>query len=54
MEPNSNIKAKISFYFEGEARPFANVEEYEQLKMMLYITEDSEYETKLHEVDLKE
>ncbi len=53
MKPNSNIKAKISFYFEGETRPFVNVEEYEQLKLMHYITEDSEYETKLNEVDIE-
>lgn len=53
MKPNSNIKTKISFYFEGETKPFANVEEYEQLKMMFYIDDDSEYETKMDEVDIE-
>ena len=53
MIENSNIKTKISFYFEGESRPFANVEEYEQLKMMLYISEDSDLENKITEVDIE-
>ena len=53
MKPNSNIKTKISFYFDGESRPFANVEEFEQLKMMFFITEDSEYETKITEIDIE-
>ncbi|MBN9284834.1 MULTISPECIES: hypothetical protein [unclassified Flavobacterium] len=52
MEENTNIKTKVSFYFEGESKPFANVEEYEQLKGMLYITDDSDYETKIKEVDV--
>lgn len=53
MKDNSNIKTKISFYFEDESRPFANVEEYEQLKMMLYITRDSDLENKITKVDIE-
>ena len=52
MKDNTNIKTKISFYFDGESKPFANVEEYEQLKLMLYITENSDNENNITKVDI--
>ena len=52
MNDNTNIKTKISFYFDGESKPFANVEEYEQLKLMLYITENSDIENNITKVDI--
>lgn len=45
-----NIKAKISFYFVGDSKPFASAEDYETLKKMLYIDSISNDETIIEKV----
>ncbi|MDG4715791.1 hypothetical protein [Winogradskyella marincola] len=52
MKPE-NIKTKVNFHFEGQAKPFASAEDYEVLKRFLWIDEESEYETNISEVDVE-
>jgi len=45
-----NIKTKVNFHMDGQARPFASTEDFETLKRLLYITDQSESETYINEI----
>lgn len=48
-----NIKTKVNFHMEEQSRPFASTEDFETLKRFLYITEESDHETDISEIEVE-